>query len=185
MDLEKLKENFYYVQVKDQYDVIRAHDLFSKIGVEVFKDDGQIESFLKRQREKEEPVKDNWLIKDGDGWRIQSHFIATDHTTEELEKEINIYLRSLQRDSLDDTEREMCEKLATSLSNELDAFACYIHQYYHNIEDINDIMNNVKHFLNDVTKDRYNRDYDKFKNSDDFQSKLNAFLREVKLNKII
>lgn len=177
MNLEKLKEKFYYVQVKDQYDVIRAHDLFSKIGVEVFKDDGQIESFLKRQREKEEPVKDNWLIKDGDGWRIQSHFIATDHTTDELGKEINIYLRSLKRQGLDDIEKEMCEKLATALSIELDAFACYIHQYYHDIDDINEIKNDIKNFLNKITKDRYDKDFESFKTSDDFHSKLNSFFK--------
>lgn len=185
MKLNELKEKFYYVQVKDQYDVIKAHDLLSKIGVTVFKDDGQIESFLKRQREKDKPVKNNFLIKDDDGWRIQSHFIATDHTTDELEEEIKNYLRSKEREGLSDIEKEAANKMVTDITNDLDAFACYLYHNYHNLEDVNNIKQKLDYFLNDIAETRYGEKFKSFKESDDFKSNLESFLREVKLNKLI
>lgn len=74
------------IAVKNKEDVIKASELFEKIGINIFT---TLESKLKFM-ETGDNVNNNFLIKDNDdGWRIQSHFITDGTSIPELESIIN------------------------------------------------------------------------------------------------
>ncbi len=78
---EQFKSCFNIISVKDNDDIIKANDLFSEIDITILSDK---EKFIENSKNK--PVKDNFLIKDNDGWRIQSHYLGTGMSVESLEK---------------------------------------------------------------------------------------------------
>jgi hypothetical protein len=177
---EKLQKKYYYINVKDKYDVIKAHDLLAEIDVKVFKSDDVKLNFINKKND----IDDNWLIRDGDGWRIQSHFIGTDNSIEELEEDITIFLRKKNKLELSEEEIKKCEKEITELSKSMDSFLFYIYSKYYNFEDIKDIKNKISYFIKQISK-RYFEDFEDFIKKEDFESNLQAFLREVKINNVL
>jgi len=184
MTLDELQKKFYYIQVRDQYEVVKAHDLLSKIGISVFPNNEAVGDFLKRQSDKKDPVKDNYLIKDGDGWRIQSHFIGTDNTIEELEEEIQLYLKRKSKSEMTDEERELCNKKISDLDKEIQSILCYVYLNYKDDDDIKRIKSELG-YLSDRISSKFDITYKKFIKRPDFESTLDAFIREQKLNKIL
>lgn len=81
---ETLKSAFDIISVKDTDDVIKAHDLFDKLNINLLSDK---KGFLYNSKSK--PVENNFIIKDSNGWRIQSHYIGTGMGVEDLEKCVN------------------------------------------------------------------------------------------------
>jgi len=78
---EKLKSTFCIISVKDVGDVIKADDLLSRLDIKLLNDK---DKFL--EDEKEKPVKNNFIIRDGNGWRIQSHYLGCGMSVDDLEK---------------------------------------------------------------------------------------------------
>jgi len=68
MTKKELQDKFYYVQVRDKYEVLKAAEILEKIDVTVFADDAAKLKFLNTST-----TKNAYMIKDNDGWRIQSH----------------------------------------------------------------------------------------------------------------
>jgi len=74
------------IAVKDKNDVLRAAELFEKIGIKVFGSEESKKKFIKTG----DDVNNNFLMRDKDGsCRIQSHFISNGITVDELEQKIN------------------------------------------------------------------------------------------------
>jgi hypothetical protein len=84
---EQLKSAFDIISVKDGNDVIKANDLFKKLKIKVISNKN---TFLKNN--KKNPVENNFMIKDSEGWRIQSHYIGWGMNTEDLEKCVDYIL---------------------------------------------------------------------------------------------
>lgn len=179
MNLKKLQERFYYVEVKDKYDVIRASDLLEKINVDVFGNDESKLNFLKNN----DDIKNNYMIKNDDGtWRIQSHFIATDNTIDELEKAVKLYLSSNERKNLKESEKIKCKDKIFKISEKIDKMIVFLNKNYHNYDDLSDIEMSIeatisyfvhKYDLSDI-------DYSSIKESD-----INSFNRAKKLSSIL
>ena len=66
--------------VKNKSDVFEAANLLRRVGVKVFKDANSELNFT----EKGDDVKNNYLVCDDDGWRIQSHYIGDGISVVEL-----------------------------------------------------------------------------------------------------
>lgn len=69
------------IAVKDKYDVLKASDLLESVGIPVFASAETKAKFI----ETGDNVKNNFLMRDGLGWRIQSHYIGDGMSIEELE----------------------------------------------------------------------------------------------------
>lgn len=177
--LQELQKKYYYVKVRDKYEVIKAHDLLSKIEMPIFTDESIIK-FIKSG----DNVKDNYLIKDTDGWRIQSHFIATDNFVEDLEEDVSCYLRKKDRDNLSVDEKQKCNKLVAKLNKELQSFACLASICYDNSKDLEEVINKFETF-NQLVAKRWEQNFTNFKKSEDFNSTFESFLRDNKLNEIL
>lgn len=78
-------KNFNVIAIKNKEDVLKAAKLFKKIGIEIFESKESEDKFIKTG----DNVKNNFLIKNEDGWRIQSHFLGNGLPVDELEKQIN------------------------------------------------------------------------------------------------
>jgi len=78
---EKLKSAFCIISVKDVRDVIKVDDLLSRLDIKLLNDK---DKFL--EGEKGKPVENNFIIRDGNGWRIQSHYIGFGMSVVDLEK---------------------------------------------------------------------------------------------------
>ena len=66
--------------VKDKEDVLKAHHCLKKFGIPVFKSEDSLRNFEINDSD----INNNYLIKDNDGWRIQSHYIGNGFPVEEL-----------------------------------------------------------------------------------------------------
>ena len=73
------------IAVKDKNDVLKASELLEKIGLKVFRSEETKNKFIQEG----DDVKNNFLIKDVEGWRIQSHYLGNGISVEECEKKIN------------------------------------------------------------------------------------------------
>lgn len=69
------------IAVKDKYDVLKASDLLEFVGIPVFASAETKAKFI----ETGDNVKNNFLMRDSHGWRIQSHYIGDGISIEELE----------------------------------------------------------------------------------------------------
>jgi hypothetical protein len=78
--IEQIVGKITAFSVRDKQDVLRAHEALSKFGIKVFKTDENLRKF----ELKDSDIKNNFLMKDEDGWRIQSHFIGNGFPVEEL-----------------------------------------------------------------------------------------------------
>jgi len=78
---KKLKSAFCIISVKDVGDVIKADDLLSRLYIKLL---GDKDKFL--EDNKENPIKNNFIIRDGNGWRIQSHYLGYGMNVEDLGK---------------------------------------------------------------------------------------------------
>ena len=78
---EKHKSAFCIISVKDVDDVIKVDDLLSRLDIKLLSDKNK---FL--EVEKEKPVENNFIIKDGNGWRIQSHYMGYGMSVDDLKK---------------------------------------------------------------------------------------------------
>lgn len=186
MKLEELQKKFNYVQVRDKYEILKAHELLEKIGVKVLEDDEHKIKVL--QLDDSKYIKNTFegrffIIKDGSGWRIQSHFIGTENTIEELEEEVYLYLRSKSKSEMSDEEREVCNKKITNLNKQLQSILCYVYINYKDDEDIKKITSELK-YLSERISNRFNISFDDFTKREDFESTLEAFIRENKINQI-
>ena len=186
MKLEELQKKFYYVQVRNKYEILKAHELLEKIDVKVLENDEHKIKVMNLDDSKY--VKNTFdgrffIIKKGDGWNIQSHFIATDNTIEELEEEVYLYLRNKDKKEMSESDREDCNKKITDLNKELQSFLCYVYINYKDEEDIKKIKSEIN-YLSERVSSRFGITYEKFKKKEDFVSTLEAFIRENKINQI-
>jgi len=78
---EKYKSAFCIISVKDVDDVIKVDDLLSRLDIKLLTDK---DKFL--EDEKEKPVENNFIFRDGNGWRIQSHYLGYGMSVHDLEK---------------------------------------------------------------------------------------------------
>jgi hypothetical protein len=78
--IEEIVGKIGVFSLRDKQDVLRAHEALSKFRIKVFKTDEDLRKF----ELKDSDIKDNFLMKDSDGWRIQSHFIGKGFPVEEL-----------------------------------------------------------------------------------------------------
>lgn len=76
---------FNVIRVSNKRDVLKAADLLSKLDIKVFKDEESKSKFV----ETGDNVNNNYLIKDLDGWRIQSYYLGDAIGTDALELKIN------------------------------------------------------------------------------------------------
>jgi hypothetical protein len=187
MTLEELQKKFYYVQVSNKYEILRAHDLLEKLDIKLLEDDEHKLKILKLDDSsylKNSFSGSYFLIKGNDGWRIQTHFLGTDNTIKELGKEVYIYLRKKEKSELSEEEREKMNKEISKIDDLFQSFLCY---FYLNFKDESDIKS-IKSELSSLfsrESNRYNISYDEFKNRDDFKQVLESFLRDKKLNKVL
>ena len=63
------------------HDVIKVDNLLSRLDIKLLTDK---DKFLKD--EKERPVENNYIIRDDDVWRIQSHYLGSGINVDDLEK---------------------------------------------------------------------------------------------------
>ena len=175
MKLADLQKKFYYIQVRDKFEILKAGELLEQIGITVFNSDEHRMSILKKDSKTFPNVDKFFIIKDGDGWRIQSHFIASDNTIEELEEAVKIYLRKKDKEKLSEEEREKANKQITKLSKELKSFLCYLYLNYDNEDDVKEVYSRFNLFINKLSE-RWDDNYEYFKNRDDFESKLASFI---------
>lgn len=70
------------IAVKDKEDVLKAAEILEKIGITFFSSPESKDRFLKSNKE----IKDNFLIQDKDGWRIQSHYLGNGASVDELKE---------------------------------------------------------------------------------------------------
>ena len=82
---ERLKSAFNIIAIKDNDDLLKAHQLFGELNIIVVR--SLDDKFLDGLRIK--PIDNEFLIKDSDGWRIQSHYIGFGMNVEDLEKCVN------------------------------------------------------------------------------------------------
>lgn len=82
---ERLKSAFNIISLKNNDDLLKANHLFGELNIIVVRnlDDKFLEGLELK------PVYDNFLIKDSDGWRVQSHYIGYGMNVEDLEKCVN------------------------------------------------------------------------------------------------
>jgi hypothetical protein len=78
--IEEIVGKIGVFSLRDKQDVLRAHEALSKFGIKVFKTDEDLRKFGLNDSD----MKNNFLMKDSDGWRIQSHFIGKGFPVEEL-----------------------------------------------------------------------------------------------------
>ena len=178
MTKEELQKKFYYVEIRNKYELLKAHDLLNKIDMPVFSSNEKIGEYLNGKDWK------GYLIKESDGWRIQSHFIGTDNSVEELEEEVNIFLRKKERENISEQERENCGKLILKLNKELQAFSCLASISYDSSKDLEEVISKVVDFNQRVSQ-RWDKKLSDFKKSEDFNSTLESYIRDNKLNEIL
>jgi hypothetical protein len=186
MNLEALQKKFNYVQVRDKYDILKAHELLEKIGVKVLNDDAHKIKVMNLDDSRYKSNSFNgffYIIKDGDGWKIQSHFIGTENTIDELEEDVYLYLRGKSKSEMTDEEREKNNKVLTDLNKRIQSILCYVHLNYKDDSDIKSIISQIKNLSDRISK-RYDVSFEDFTKRDDFESMLMAFLRENKINQI-
>jgi hypothetical protein len=181
--LEKLQKRFNYVQVRDKYEILKAHELLEKIGVKILDDDAHKIKVLNLDDSKYKSNGLFYIIKDSDGWKIQSHFIGTGNTIEELEEEVYLYLRIKSKSDMTDEEREKNNKIITNLNKRLQSILCYVYLNYKDFEDIEKIESQIK-YLSDRISNRFDVSFEDFIKRDDFKSTLEAFIRESKINQV-
>lgn len=95
----KIPNDFRVIAVKDNFDVIKAARIFSKIGIKILSKYKSEEDFLKNGKD----IENNFLIygkmnsnDKKNYWRIQSHFITNGISIEELEKRSMTCLLNIQ-----------------------------------------------------------------------------------------
>lgn len=91
---EQLKSAFNIILLKDNADIINVDKLFNKLDIEVIKNK---KDFLKSIKKK--PIENDFLIKDGSGWRIQSHYIGYGMDVESLEKCVTYIFKKTEKTS--------------------------------------------------------------------------------------
>jgi len=108
---EELELEDDVILVKNQEDVIKVDNILSKIGIQVLSDENR-----KEWETETKDVDNNFLIKEDDGWRIQSHYLGFGTPVEKLEEKINIILTNseaiskilkLKKDKIRDLEKEI------------------------------------------------------------------------------
>jgi len=80
---EELKLDDHVILVRNQADVVKADKILSKIGLPVFSAE-----IRKEWETQEKEVYNNFLIKDDDCWRIQSHYIGFGVSVDLLEEKL-------------------------------------------------------------------------------------------------
>ena len=91
---ENRKSCFDIISIKDSSDMIKTNDLFSKLNIKLLTKE-KYKKFLESSKDKtKETIDNNFLIKDSEGWRVQSHYIGYGMNVEDLEKCVN-YIMNL------------------------------------------------------------------------------------------
>lgn len=71
--------------VRNLQDVLDAEELLKKVGINIFSSDRSKTKFIENNTN----IEDMFLIEDDDGWRIQTHYIGTGTSVEELRRKID------------------------------------------------------------------------------------------------
>ena len=87
--IKQIVENLDFIAVKNKDEVIDAAEALEIFGIKVWGDGGK-EDF----KRKDVTIENNFLRKDDDGWRIQSHYIGNGFPTLELKILAKAYLDS-------------------------------------------------------------------------------------------
>ena len=185
MTKKELQAKFYYVQVSSKYDILRAAELLKEIDVDVLPTDEQKMKVLNIDDSSYSETNSGtvYLMKDNQGWKIQSHFIASDNTMDELKECIEIYTRKRDRENMPEEDREKCEKKISKFYKDIEAFMCYFYNHFDNDEDIKEVQSKFNYFFETLSK-RYAQDFKSFKKDKGFKSKLESFKREHKINQL-
>jgi len=86
MQKEEKIQDVRVIAVKNKAEVLKAAELFEKVGIRIFGSKESKQRFIKNG----DDVKNNFLIRDNDGnCRIQSHFLTDGTSVSELEKRVN------------------------------------------------------------------------------------------------
>ena len=124
--IEQIVGKITVFSVRDKQDVLRAHEALSKFGIKVFKTDEDLRKF----ELKDSDIKNNFLMKDPGGWRIQSHFIGNGFPVEELVILSEAYEKKIEfsRNKM----RELGEEIIRMIERG-DLIDCSIHREYNKI----------------------------------------------------
>lgn len=68
------------IAVKDKHDILKASEILEKLGIKIFSSEEAKKKCLEW-----DDVKNNYLIQDEDGWRIQSHLLQERFNIETLD----------------------------------------------------------------------------------------------------
>ncbi len=68
------------IAVKDKHDILKAAEILEKLGIKIFSSEEAKKKCLEW-----DDVKNNYLIQDEDGWRIQSHLLQERFNIETLD----------------------------------------------------------------------------------------------------
>lgn len=90
MKKEENIQDIRVIAVKNKEEVLKAAELFGKVGIKIFGSEESKQRFIKNGGD----VKDNFLMRDDDGsCRIQSHFITDGMSISELSKRVSEFLK--------------------------------------------------------------------------------------------
>lgn len=104
---ESYKSAFNIISVNDDDDIIKTHELLTQLDIEVI---SNMETFLMTDKSKQ--VKKGFVIRDGSGWRIQSHYLGWGMNVEDLEKCVNyITEKGVVNDTKDYTKYKILSRI--------------------------------------------------------------------------
>lgn len=180
MTAEKLKKElqvkYYNVKVRDRYEVIKANDLLKQIDVIVFPTDQKLIDYINSKS----TFKDSYMMKDSEGWRIQSHFISDDNTIETLEKDVKRYQRKVDKIVLNDKDVEECEDLLFTTEKKLEFLFCYLFNNYSHIDDIKDLPSSFDYIFERISE-KFDVDFSSYKRQAEFTENFTEFLSNKKM----
>lgn len=95
------KSVFNIISVKDVNDVLKTNELFSKLNINLLKNK---DKFL--ENEKNNPINNGFLIKDNNEWKVQTHYVGSGMSVEDLEKCVNFITQNGGVDETKDFTKE-------------------------------------------------------------------------------
>lgn len=142
-DLE-LEDDVIFVENKD--DVIKTDEMLSEIGIPIFSTDEIREEWKTQDKD----VCGNYLIKDDEGWRIQSHYLGNGINVDVLEEKLNKYISeypTIKDDNKKEDIRSIFDELLIEMNNKYGDF----------IDDQDDIFKNQIEKIKSILEEKINK----------------------------
>lgn len=180
---QRLLDKYTYIQVKDKFDILRAHFLFEKLGYEFFESE---EMLLKLMKGEDFSYISEYfyMVKDGSGWRTQSHLLGTGNKVPEMEKDVDRYLKLVDKGKMSDIEKEECIEKLYLMLNKFWEITMFLYDNYYSEDDLNIVESNLSNLENTLSEMYPTFEgASKFRHSSSFDDIRKRYIEDMKTHK--